>query len=90
MLAKPQRLLLVEVKGRRGGSRDRAGMAALHAGKRRRLARSWACWQAAHPQWAGWPVEWVAALVPLPGPAGQAPVRWIRLEWSGEGGADAG
>ena len=82
VLAKPGRLLLVEVKGRSPGSRDGGGRAALRADKCRRLACAWDCWLAAHPAQACWPVEMVAALVPLPTaratPAG--PVRWIRLE----------
>ncbi len=83
MVAKPGRLLVVEVKGRRAGSRDGQGRAALRQAKRQRLARAWACWLAAHPAQATLPVELVAALVPLPSPgrgtvAGR--VRWIRLE----------
>jgi putative endonuclease len=77
VLHKPGRLLLVEVKGRRPGSRDGGGMAALRRSKRQRLKRAWSCWLAAHPRWEQTPVEQVAALVPLP-PA-TAPVRWIRL-----------
>ncbi len=82
VLAKPGRLLVVEVKGRRPASRDGDGRAALRGDKRRRLARAWDCWLAEHPQWAGLPVELVAALVPLPGAGGtpERPVRWIRLE----------
>jgi putative endonuclease len=83
VLAKPGRLLVVEVKGRAPGGRDGQGRAALHAAKRRRLERAWACWLACHPERAALPVELVAALVPLP-PPGQAgaaaAVRWIRLE----------
>lgn len=78
VLRKGQRLLLVEVKARRPGACDGGGVAALGAEKRQRLARSWACWLAAHPDWQRSPVEMVAALVPLP-PA-RLPVRWIRLE----------
>lgn len=74
---KPGRLLLVEVKGRRPGSLDGGGTAALRRQKRRRLARAWDCWLAAHPRWERTPVEQVAALVPLP--PSRAPVRWIRL-----------
>lgn len=83
VLAKPDRLLLVEVKGRGPASRDGAGRAALRGPKRMRLQRAWACWLAAHPGWAECPVELVAALVPLP-PAG-GPVRWLRLEVAGGG-----
>jgi putative endonuclease len=84
VLAKPGRLLVVEVKGRRRGSRDGSGRGALGAAKRRRLERAWSCWLAAHPEQATLPVEMVAALVPLPAP-GQtgeiAPVLWVRLEF---------
>ena len=80
VMRKGQRLLLVEVKARRGGPGgvDGGGLAALRPDKRLRLRRSWDCWLAAHPHWQGSPVEMVAALVPLP-PA-RLPVRWIRLE----------
>jgi putative endonuclease len=78
---KPGRLLLVEVKGRRPGSRDGAGTSALRGLQQTRLRRAWACWLAAHPERSSWPVEFVAALVALP-PAG-AGVRWIRLEGGG-------
>lgn len=77
VLHKPDRLLLVEVKGRSSGV-DGWGVAALSRGKRRRLERAWACWLAAHPERAVWPVQLVYALVPLP-PA-RGPVRWI---WPG-------
>jgi putative endonuclease len=76
--AKPGRLLLVEVKGRRPGSRDGGGTALLRGLQRQRLRRAWDCWLVQHPDLAAWPVEFVAALVPLP-PAGGA-VRWLRLE----------
>lgn len=81
MLAKPGRLLLVEVKGRRRCGPDGWGIGALGPGKRRRLARTWACWQAEHPQLSDWPLEVVCALVPLP-PA-RGPVRWLRLDQIG-------
>jgi putative endonuclease len=77
VMAKPNRLLLVEVKGRRPGGRDGDGRAALRAAKRQRLERAWACWLAAHPEWGAAPVELVAALVPLPPARGG--VRWLRL-----------
>jgi len=78
VVAKPGRLLLVEVKGRGPDSRDGQGVAALRWSKRHRLARAWDCWVAAHPNWSLWPVEQVAALVPLPPARGG--VRWIRLD----------
>jgi putative endonuclease len=77
IVAKPGRLLLVEVKGRRAGSRDGDGVGALRRAKRQRLGRAWACWLVAHPGWGDTPVEQVAALVPLP-PA-RLPVRWLRF-----------
>ena len=75
---KPGRLLLVEVKGRRPGHRDGAGSVSLRGQQRRRLGRAWLCWLVDHPERATWPVEFVAALVPLPPAAGG--VRWLRLE----------
>ncbi len=82
VLAKPRRLLVVEVKGRSAGSRDGGGRAALRATKRRRIERAWRCWLCVHPEQAALPVELVAALVPLPsgGDIPEQPVRWIRLE----------
>lgn len=76
VLAKPGRLLLVEVKGRRCQGPDGWGVAALRPAKRQRMERAWHCWLAAHPRWAAWPVELAYALVPLP-PARGA-VRWLR------------
>jgi putative endonuclease len=77
VLAKSGRLLLVEVKGRGPGHWDGDGTGALRRHKRRRLARAWACWQAAHPSLADRPMEAVAALVPLP--PRRDGVRWVRL-----------
>jgi putative endonuclease len=77
VLAKPGRLLVVEVKGRGAASRDGGGTAALGVAKRRRLARAWACWLAEHPEQAEAAVELVGALVPLPPSRGR--IRWIRL-----------
>ena len=76
VLHKPGRLLVGEVKGRRSGV-DGWGVAALGAGKRARLSRAFAYWQAAHGHRAEDPAELVYALVPLP-PA-RGPVRWIRV-----------
>ncbi|MEB3166723.1 MAG: YraN family protein [Cyanobacteriota bacterium] len=76
VMAKPGRLLLVEVKGRRSPA-AKARSDGLGWQKRARLRRAWACWIADHPALAERPVELVAALVPLPPAAG--PVRWIRL-----------
>jgi len=83
VLAKPQRLLVVEVKGRSAIGPDGGGVAALRAGKRQRLARSCLCWLADHPHHQHDALELVAALVALP-PA-RRPVRWIRLnDWASE------
>jgi hypothetical protein len=49
----------------------------LHGGKRKRLERAWACWQADHPHLAHQPMEFVAALVALP--PRRVPVRWLHL-----------
>ena len=49
VLMRHNALLVVEVKGRRSGSRDRRGLDAFHAAKRRRMARAISCWRAAHP-----------------------------------------
>ncbi|MFY8148050.1 MAG: YraN family protein [Prochlorococcaceae cyanobacterium] len=72
---KPDRLLLVEVKARRRIGPDGGGLRAFDGAKRRRLARAWACWLAAHPRHAGSPLEVVLALVPLP--VASRPVRWL-------------
>jgi putative endonuclease len=73
---RPDRLLLVEVKGRRRPGRDGAGRAALQRRKRARLEAAFALWLVDHPAYGHCRVELVAALVPLP-PARGA-VRWIR------------
>ena len=78
VVAKPGRLLVVEVKGRRRCGADGWGVAALGVVKRQRLARALNCWLAEHPEQAQHPLEVVCALVPLP-PTGGA-VRWLRLE----------
>ncbi len=83
VLCKPERLLVVEVKGRSAWGPDGGGVAALRAGKRRRIARSCLCWLAEHPQHQLDALELVAALVALP-PL-RRPVRWIRLnDWAPE------
>ena len=80
VLAKPQRLLVVEVKGRASRTHDGGGVAALRSAKRRRLERSIRCWLSDHPDHGDAAIELIAALVPLP-PRRQ-PVRWIRLsDW---------
>lgn len=78
VLAKPSRLLVVEVKGRRRCGPDGWGLASLDGPKRQRLRTSAALWLAAHPPYQHCSVELVLALVPLP-PV-RAPVRWIRWE----------
>ena len=51
LLHKPQRLLLVEVKGRTRCGPDGWGVGALHAGKRRRLESSLQLWLQQHPEY---------------------------------------
>jgi len=81
VLCKPERLLVVEVKGRSSLGRDGGGVAALRPGKRRRLARSCLCWLASQPAHQCDRLELVAALVALP--PQRRPIRWIRLnDWS--------
>ena len=46
VLERQQQLLVVEVKGRRTGCRDRHGLDAFHPAKRRRMARAISCWRA--------------------------------------------
>ena len=71
------RLLIVEVKARRRCGLDGWGVKAFAAAKRKRLARTVACWQSCHP-WSGQgQLEVVLALVPLP--PSSRPVRWIRV-----------
>jgi putative endonuclease len=77
VVCKPDRLLLVEVKGRGPLHRDGGGIGALHGGKRKRLERAWSCWQAEHSHLAHQPMEFVAALVPLP--PRRSPVRWVHV-----------
>jgi len=78
LVAKGNRLLLVEVKGRAQAGLDQAGVAGLDWRKRRRVTRAWTCWLADHPDWQHCSLELVCALVPLPPLRG--PVRWLR--WS--------
>ena len=72
------RILVVEVKARRRSGLDGWGLAAFHQAKRRRLARSVSCWQAAHPWSENSYFEVVLALVALPVP--RHCVRWIRID----------
>lgn len=78
LLHKPQRLLLVEVKGRSGCGPDGWGVASLHRRKRGRVAAAYGLWLAQHPAYQACDLELVCALVPLP-PA-RGPVRWVRWD----------
>ena len=49
VLERQQQLLVVEVKDRRTGHRDRHGLDAFHSAKRLRMARAISCWRAVHP-----------------------------------------
>ena len=81
MMMKPgrsgPRLLMVEVKARGRCGLDGWGVRAFAAAKRRRLARTLACWQAHHPWTERGHLEVMLALVPLP--PSSRPVRWIRV-----------
>ncbi len=72
------RMLVVEVKARRRSGLDGWGVAAFHQAKRKRLARTLSCWQAANPWSEGSCFEVVLALVALP--VQRQNVRWIRIE----------
>ena len=77
VLAKPGRVLLVEVKGRSAPGRHGAGRAALGRRKQQRLQRTALCWLADHPQHQNDQLQLVAALVSLP--PWRRPVRWFNL-----------
>ena len=70
--------LLVEVKGRRSGHRDRHGLDAFHSAKRRRMAHAISCWRAMHPASAEQLLRIKLALVPLKTPC--RTIRWIDVE----------
>ena len=72
------RILVVEVKARRRSGLDGWGVAAFDDAKRRCLARSVQCWQAANPWSEGSCFEVVLALVALP--VQRHCVRWIRID----------
>ena len=78
VLAKPERLLLVEVKARRRCGLDHGGLLACCPRKRCRLARAMRCWLAAHPSYCSHAIEAHLALVD-----GQGQVRWFPLEHLG-------
>ncbi|MDP7994643.1 MAG: YraN family protein [Synechococcus sp. SP2 MAG] len=73
-----RRILVVEVKARRRSGLDGWGLAAFHHAKRRCLARSVSCWQAANPWSESSYFEVVLALVALP--VQRHCVRWIRID----------
>ncbi|WP_225323078.1 YraN family protein [Synechococcus sp. RSCCF101] len=78
LMSKGDRLLLVEVKGRRRQGPDQWGLARFRRGQRRPLERAYGCWLQDHPHWSGATVELVVALVPLP--PSRLPVRWLRMQ----------
>ena len=78
MLERQQQLLVVEVKGRRIGHRDRHGLDAFHSAKRRRMARAIGCWKAVHPASAEQLLRVKLALVPLM--ASRRTICWVDVE----------
>nr|WP_284500197.1 YraN family protein [Synechococcus sp. MU1651] len=78
VLERQQQLLVVEVKGRRTGHRDRHGLDAFHSAKRRRMARAISCWRAVHPASAEHLLRVKLALVPLM--TSRRTIRWIDVE----------
>ena len=70
-----QQQLVVEVKGRRTGHRDRHVLDALHSAKRRRMARAISCWRAVHPTSAEKLLRVKLSLVPLM--TSRRTIRWI-------------
>ena len=72
------RILVVEVKARRRSGLDGWGLVAFHQAKRRRLARSVACWQSANLWSETCYFDVVLALVALP--VHRHCVRWIRID----------
>ena len=78
VLEKQHQLLVVEVKGRRSGSRDRHGLDAFHSAKRRRMARAISCWRASHPASAEQQLRVKLALVPLLPAPGR--IGWIDVD----------
>ena len=81
VLIKGTRLLVVEVKGRSSRHRDRGGLDAFGACKRRKLARAISCWRADHPEHAHQMLQVVLALVPLDRP--MVPIRWLPVDHLG-------
>ena len=78
VLAKPQRLLLVEVKAWRRWGFEQGGLLTCGFRKRCRLARAMRCWLAAYPIYATHSIEAYMALV-----NGEGQVRWFPLEHLG-------
>ena len=81
VLLKGSKLLVVEVKARSFNDRDRGGLDAFGACKRRKLARAISCWRADHPEHAHRMLQVVLALVPLDRP--MVPVRWLAVDHLG-------
>jgi putative endonuclease len=82
LVAKPQRLLIVEVKARRKSGPDGAGIGAFNRQKRLRIERCFICWLAEHPDWQEASVEICLALVTLSANGEQyrtKPIRWLLL-----------
>ncbi len=71
----------VEVKGRSSCDRDRGGLDAFCACKRRKMARAISCWRADHPERAHQVLQLVLALVPLGRP--MLPIRWLLVDHLG-------
>ena len=73
-----QQLLVVEVKGRRTGCRDRHALDAFNPAKRRRMARAISCCRAVHLTSAEQLLRVKLALVPLM--TSRRTIRWIDVE----------
>ena len=78
VLERQQQLLVVEVKGRHIGHRDRHGLDAFHYAKRSRMARAISCWRAVHPASAEQLLRVKLALVPVM--ASRRTTRWIDMK----------
>ncbi len=81
VMHKNGQLLVVEVKGRSSRDRDRGGLDAFGACKRRKMARAISCWRADHPERAHQMLQVVLALVPLGRP--MVPIRWFMVDHLG-------
>ena len=78
VLRKGEQLLVVEVKGRSSGHRDRNGLDAFHSRKRQRLAKAISCWRERHPTSAQLLLQVALVLVPLAQP--ESEMRWIHVD----------